>query len=80
MGVALWESLLDRPATPASLVDDLYAMELQRIVLNMQVSLTHSIARHALECASKVAQAEAIHLQRVHRHAASPSTIPKESP
>lgn len=26
MGVALWESLLDRPATPASLIDDLYAM------------------------------------------------------
>ena len=43
---------------PASLIDDLYAM--QRIALNMQISLTHSIARHARECASNLAQAEAI--------------------
>jgi Protein of unknown function (DUF3158). len=47
MGVALWEALLANPATPASLIDELYAMELQRIVLNMQISLTHSIARQA---------------------------------
>ncbi|WP_018988646.1 DUF3158 family protein [Aromatoleum toluclasticum] len=80
MGVALWESLLDRPATPASLIDDLYAMELQRIVLNMQISLTHSIARHAQECASKMAQAEAAYQRRVHRHVVSISTTPKESP
>ena len=45
MGVALWESLLDRPATPASLIDDLYAMELQRIALNMQISLLHTLGR-----------------------------------
>jgi len=76
MGVALWESLLDCPTTPASLIDDLYAMELQRITLNMQISLTHSIARYALECASKMAQAEAIHLRRIHGRAAS--TISKE--
>ncbi|PTU80390.1 integrase [Pseudomonas indoloxydans] len=81
MGVALWEALLANPATPASLIDELYAMELQRIVLNMQISLTHSIARQALECASKAAQAEAAYLRRVHGHAASvPSTTPKESP
>jgi hypothetical protein len=58
--VALWESLLGHPAIPASLIDDLYAMELQRIALNMQISLTHSIARHARECASNLAQADAI--------------------
>ena len=80
MGVALWESLLDRPATPVSLIDDLYAIELQRIVLNMQISLTHSIARLALECASRMAQAEATYLRRVHGHAASIPTTPKESP
>ncbi|AGW91615.1 integrase [Ralstonia pickettii DTP0602] len=80
MGVALWESLLDRPAIPASLIDDLYAMELQRIALNMQISLTHSIARHALECANKMAQAEAIHLRRIHGHAASAAILPKDSP
>ena len=71
MGVALWEALLANPATPASLIDELYAIELQRIVLNMQISLTHSIARQALECASKAAQAEAAYLRRVHGHTAA---------
>jgi hypothetical protein len=70
MGVALWESLLERPAIPASMIDELYAIELQRIVLNMQISLTHSIARQALECASKVAHAQAAYHRRVHGHAA----------
>ncbi|MER2555840.1 MAG: DUF3158 family protein [Thauera sp.] len=80
MGVALWESLLDRPATPASLIDDLYAMELQRVALNMQISLTHSIARLALECASRMARAEATYLRRVNGHVASIPTTHKESP
>jgi len=80
MGVALWEALLANPATPPSLIDDLYAIELQRIVLNMQISLTHSIARQAMECAAKVAQAEAIHLRRTHGPAAFTSSITKESP
>ncbi|MBV6791575.1 DUF3158 family protein [Xanthomonas euvesicatoria] len=64
MGVALWQELLASPATPEHLLDDLYAMEIQRIVLNMQVSLTHSIARQALEAAEKVAQAEAAYQRR----------------
>jgi hypothetical protein len=72
MGVALWEELLADPATPASLIDDLYAMELQRIALNMQISLTHSIARQALECARKMAQAEATYHRRVLGHVAHP--------
>ncbi|MGQ0697520.1 MAG: DUF3158 family protein [Panacagrimonas sp.] len=81
MGVALWESLMANPATPTSLIDDLYAMELQRIELNMQISLTHSIARQALDCARKMAQAEAVYLRRVHRRTASiTATTPKESP
>jgi hypothetical protein len=79
MGVALWESLLDHSATPASLIDDLYAMELQRIVVNMQISLTHSIARLALECASRMEQAEATYLRRTQGHAASIPTTSKES-
>ena len=70
MGVALWEALLASPATPAALIDDLYAIELQRITLNMQISLTHTIARLALDCADKAAQAEAVYLRRVHGHAA----------
>jgi len=81
MGVALWESLLVRPTTPASLIDDLYAIELQRIVLNMQISLTHTLARQALDCANKMDQAEAVYLRRVHGHAASTTaTATKESP
>jgi len=71
MGVALWEALLSDPATPASLIDDLYAMEVQRITLNMQISLTHSIARQAKDCADKMTQAEAIYLRRVQGHTAS---------
>ena len=80
MGVALWESLLDRSGTPGSLIDELYAMELQRIALNMQISLTHSIARQALECANRMAQAEATYRRRVHGHVTFIPTTPKESP
>lgn len=84
MGVALWETLLERPATPDSLIDDLYAIELQRIALNMQISLLHTLVRQAQECASKAAQAEAAYLRRVHEHAASVpptfTTTPKETP
>jgi hypothetical protein len=81
MGVALWESLLADPATPASLIDDLYAIEIQRITLNMQISLTHSIARQALDCATKMAQADTIYHRRVERHATSiHHTTPQEAP
>jgi hypothetical protein len=81
MGVALWEALLADPATPASLIDDLYAMELQRITLNMQISLTHSIARQSLDCANKMAQANAIYHRRVQGHATSiHPTTPEEAP
>ncbi|OCX96537.1 MAG: integrase [Pseudomonas sp. K35] len=66
MGVTLWQHLIASASTPDRLVDDLYAMELQRIALNMQISLTHSIARQALECADKMSQAEAVYLRRVH--------------
>jgi hypothetical protein len=65
MGVGLWEDLLRSPATPASLIDDLYAMEEQRIVLNMQIGLTHAIARQARACADKMARAEAVYLRRL---------------
>lgn len=73
MGTALWEELLASPGTPPSLIDDLYAIEVQRIVLNLQVSLTHSIARQTSECASKLAHAEGAYQRRVH------ATNPKES-
>lgn len=54
MGVALWQALIADPTTPASLLDDLKAMECQRIVLNMQVSLLHTLARQARDCADKL--------------------------
>ncbi len=76
MGVSLWEQLIASPSTPISLVPDLLALELQRIALNMQISLTHSIARQALECVAKMAGAEAIYHRRVDRHA---FTTPEES-
>jgi hypothetical protein len=64
MGVALWEEMLASPATPAPLLEDLLAMEEQRIVLNMQVSLLHTLAREARDCVSKMAWAEDIYLRR----------------
>lgn len=80
MGVALWQSLITSNATPARLIDDLYAMEVQRIVLNMQISLLHMLGRQAHECASKVAKAESTYLQRIPGNAASiRTTCSKES-
>lgn len=66
MGVALWAQLIGDPNTPMSLAHELFALEQQRIALNMQISLTHSIARQAFECASKMRRAEVIFLRRVH--------------
>ncbi len=73
MGTALWEELLASPGTPASLIDDLFAIEVQRIVLNMQISLTHSIARQTSECASKLVHVEGAYQRRIH------AIPPKES-
>jgi len=74
MGWALWQALITSPATPDTLINDLYAMELQRVVINMQISLLHTLGRQAQECASKVAQAESTYLQRVRGNAASTRT------
>ncbi len=64
MGVALWEQMMASTATPEGLIDDLHAMEVQRVVLNMQVSLLHTLGRQAMDCASKIASAEAVYLRR----------------
>ncbi|QQC64377.1 DUF3158 family protein [Paraburkholderia ginsengisoli] len=79
MGVALWEALMADPKTPASLIDDLFAIELQRIVFNMQVSLAHTLARQAQDCAGKVARAEAVYHRRIDRSVSPPSSTTKES-
>lgn len=73
MGVALWEALLSHPATPNTMLDDLYAIERQRIALNMQISLTHSIARQARECVDKMVRAEAVYQRRVSQRASFPT-------
>lgn len=68
MGVDLWGELILNDRTPASLVSELFAMELQRITINMQISVTHSISRQAFLCASKINSAEQIYQQRISRH------------
>lgn len=65
MGVTLWSDLVTTSATPERLVGDLYAIELQRIALNMQISLLHTLSRQAQECASKMARAETVYLRRL---------------
>ncbi|KXU38359.1 integrase [Ventosimonas gracilis] len=65
MGVVLWQQVMMSPATPTTLIDDLYVIEQQRIVLNMQISLLHTLARQARECANKVAAAENVYLRRM---------------
>ncbi|ETK24306.1 integrase [Pseudomonas sp. S35] len=65
MGVGVWADMMGSPRTPESMLQDLYAMELQRITLNMQMSLVHSIAKQAAECAEKMGQAEAVYMARL---------------
>lgn len=71
MGVDLWAELLGNDRTPINLVPDLYAMELQRITINMQISLMHSISRQAFLCASKIRAAEQIYQQRISQQVTS---------
>lgn len=75
MGVALWQRCIESAETPNLLMDDLLALEQQRIVLNMQVSLSHALAKHASECTRKMAQAELIHQRCI-----SKRIIPSETP
>lgn len=65
MGVALWQELVASTSTPANLLLDLHAIELQRITLNMQISLLHTLGRQAQECASKAAEADDAYLRRL---------------
>ena len=65
MGVGDWAEMMGSPRTPESMLQDLYVMELQRITLNMQMSLLHSITKQAAECAEKMGQAEAVYTARL---------------
>jgi hypothetical protein len=73
MGVVLWAELISNPLTPAALLHELFALERERIVLNMQISLIHSIARQAKACADKMHHAETLYLRRVDRRADIPT-------
>jgi len=72
MGVALWSRLIAQPSTPLPLVHDLFALEQERITLNMQISVLHTLARQARDAAEKFAHAEAAYQQRVDRRASTP--------
>jgi len=65
MGVMLWQQMVMNSSIPTALIDDLYAIEQQRIVLNMQISLLHTLARQANDCANKVSDAENVYLRRM---------------
>lgn len=67
MGVALWEELVESPTTPIALLPALYALEIERIGLNMRMSLVHTLARQARECARKASRAQALYTQRLAR-------------
>ena len=62
-GVALWQELMASTSTPVNLLADLHAIELQRITLNMQISLLHTSGRP--RSASKAAEAEDAILRRL---------------
>lgn len=65
MGVGVWAEMVSHPKTPKPMLQDLYALELQRITLNMQISLIHSIGKQATECAEKMGQAETVLMGRL---------------
>lgn len=69
MGVSMWQQCIENEATPNLVIDDLYALEQQRIVLNMQIGLIHTLARQANDCASKMAYAEEIYQRCVTQRA-----------
>lgn len=75
MGVGVWAEMIASPRTPASLLQDLYAIELQRITLNMQMSLVHSIGKQAAECVEKMGQAEAVYDARLQQLSNPPQHI-----
>ncbi|RXT73996.1 integrase [Pseudomonas syringae] len=76
MGVNVWSNLLADPRTPESLLQDLHSMEQQRVALNMQISLVHTIGRQAAECAEKMAQADAVYSGRLQQISQSSGITP----
>ncbi|WP_437884508.1 DUF3158 family protein [Pseudomonas sp. LRF_L74] len=63
MGVAVWQRLMDNPALSPALREGLHRLECDRITLNMQMSVVHSLLRQSAECVNKFNSAE----QALHR-------------
>ncbi|RTB06787.1 DUF3158 family protein, partial [Pseudomonas aeruginosa] len=49
--------------------------QIQRITLNMQISLIHSIGKQAAECAEKMDQAEAEFMGRLQQSQTRPGSV-----
>ncbi|MCP2072805.1 UNVERIFIED_ORG: hypothetical protein J2Y77_002241 [Pseudomonas lini] len=58
MGVAVWERQASNKALPQAVREGLHLFECERIALNLQMSVVHSLYRQALTCAIKMASAE----------------------
>lgn len=60
MGAMVWEHLMRDPHLSQDLRTALYQLECNRIVLNLQMSVLHSLQRQALDCSHKMACADAV--------------------
>ncbi|MCD7038833.1 Protein of unknown function [Pseudomonas syringae] len=58
MGVAVWERQISNKALPQAVREGLHRFECERIALNLQMSVVHSLYRQATTCAIKMASAE----------------------
>ncbi len=58
MGVAVWERQVSNKALPQTVREALHRFECERIALNLQMSVMHSLYRQASTCAIKMASAE----------------------
>lgn len=67
MGVSLWAALVSEPQVSEKLINDLYLIECERIRLNMQISLCHTISRRATEGEKQLQQAHHIYQRRVNK-------------
>ncbi|MBW1248778.1 DUF3158 family protein [Pseudomonas tolaasii] len=58
MGVAVWERQICNDALPQAVREGLRRFECDRVALNLQMSVVHSLYRQATTCAIKMASAE----------------------
>lgn len=60
MGVSVWERQMNSAHLPMAIREALYHVECDRITLNLQMSVTHSLYRQATSCTTKMASAERV--------------------